>query len=509
MRASIHVTTGLIAILSLSGAVMAQTSEPGAETMTLSLEQARQLTLEKNYAFQSRRLQPLFSEAGISVEKGTFDPTLSARISQSHTETPNRLETNVVNDSVITNSYSVPPSDGVSGWVSLGKKFTLGTDVSLTAQTSKTEQDDRISAGTDIGIDVTQPLLRNFGREITNGGVLMARNYRDQSLTQLEIDAVAAIQTTENAYWDLVLTVEVLNLARLSLKEKQQLLESSRAKAESGAEAQYNVLVAEAEVAQARQEIISAQSAVGREQDRLKTYTGIAQTPQGWQIEIKPTEQPMLAKGIASTDSLFRKAMSNRPEVRMQTQQLAYQKLSLKVNRNQLLPILNATGGVTLKDGSSLKYSESLNELASASYPSWDVGLRLVVPLGNNAAEGRYRRQQLQLRQIELGQQTLELTVREEVRGAVRQVRSTMEQIEAAKVTIHLREANLDNQRERLRLGLTTNYEVLTHENELARARRSLLGAQIEHQKSNIDLQVATGELLSSRGISVTPGDVE
>jgi len=61
----------------------------------------------------------------------------------------------------------------------------------------------------------------------------------------------------------------------------------------------------------------------------------------------------------------------------------------------------------------------------------------------------------------------------------------------------------MNNEKEKLRLGLSTNYDVLKKEGAFADSRRRYLEAQINHQRAIVELQVATGELLEVRGITV------
>ncbi len=493
----------------------AQPATPGAQAMTLSLERARQLALEKNYTFRAQVLNPLISDAQVSDRLGSLDPTLRANIDGSHTETPNQISVTTVIDTSTgaqqqyVTSTPIPASDGLEGSVSLSKLFSYGTQTSVSVRSSWVTRSNTDSWNSRLTLDVTQPLLKGFGKEATIGGVLLAQNSQEQSAIQLEQNAFETIIATESAYWNLVLAREQLEVAKLALNAAQQLLDRSKARIESGAQAQYELLSAEAEVAARRQEIIQRQAAVGQAQDELKRLTGIAQLPIGWGIDILPTEQPLVATRVTAADSLVSLAMQSRPDVRIAEQQREARLLSLRLQHNARMPSLDATGGLSLADGSPRSYSRSFDEIVTVEYPSWNVGLRLSMPIGNRSADGQYRQARLQVRQTELAYQALQLRVHQELRDAVRTVESTREQIQAAEVTVNLREADLSNQEERLRLGLATNYDVLLKERDLADARRSLLQAQISHQKAIVNLQAATGELLEVRGIRVQPREDE
>jgi outer membrane protein len=432
------------------------------------------------------------------VSGNLFDPRLTASITQSHSERPTAARIDPETGQV----YTSASSDATDVSVGLSKRFAFGTSAGVSLNTGLTEATGNRSAASSVGINLRQPLLRGFGREATTGSVILARNNLESTLLELESNAVVTIQQTETAYWDLVLAIEALRLARLSLEESQQLLERSRARAQSGAQAEYEILVAEAEVAYARQVIIQREAAVGAAQDRLKNMTGIAQDPDGWDIEIEPTEEPLVMTELDDIESLYGVALQKRPDVRASEQTMYSRTLTARLQRNALLPELDVTGGLSFY-GSDSVYSKSLDDLVTAKYPSWRVGMQLSMPIGNNSAEAQYRTALLRVRQAELQERSLRLSVQQEVRAAARNVVSTREEIAAAEVSVNLGEANLHNERERLRLGLATNYDVLLKERDLAQSRQRLLQARISHQKSIIALQAATGELLESRGIRV------
>ena len=497
MRAS------LIAIIATCA--FATTTSAQQQTMSLNLEQCRQLALNQNLEFRASIIDPLLNRASVTRSLGIHDPNLTASISGSLTEFPSRLITTVdpVTGEGTVSSASVPALAGLDGSFGLSKTFAFGTYSSLTANTSTSEQGGSESASTSLRFSVSQPLLRGFGREVTTSNIILARNQLDMSMEELQRSAFATVRATEMAYWDLVLAVEQLRVTELSLNEAEQLLERSRARAESGAQARYDILEAEAEVARRRLQIIQNRATVESEQDDLKRLTGIADQPNGWQVGIVPTEEPIVASAIAEPESLYAIALRKRPDVHLDDQSMERNLLTLRLRRNLLLPSLSATGNLTLNDGSSEGYGKSLDDIASASNPSWNLGLNLSLPIGNNTAEGNYRSAQLAVRKAELERQALYLKVYADVRAAHRNLASSRESIEAARVSVNVGEADMNNEKEKLRLGLSTNYDVLKKEGAFADSRRRYLEAQINHQRAIVELQVATGELLEVRGITV------
>jgi len=144
-----------------------------------------------------------------------------------------------------------------------------------------------------------------------------------------------------------------------------------------------------------------------------------------------------------------------------------------------------------------------MDDLPTAAYPSWTLGLRFSVPLGNRQSEASYREAIVAVRTAELELQDARQAVQADVRSALRRVETSRQQIAAAEETKRLRESTLENEQERLRLGLSTNYEVLQVERDVADARRAYVEARVEHEKALLALDVATGLLLRKRNIGV------
>ena len=256
-------------------------------------------------------------------------------------------------------------------------------------------------------------------------------------------------------------------------------------------------------VAEAEERIIASKAAVRDAEDELKRLTNLAADPGGWDVRISPADAPIVQNDLLGLDSLFATAMRNRPDVYQNTIALRSQKLRLLIDRNGLLPTLDATGSYQLSD-SDEKIAGSVDDLFGGGFNTWNLGLNLTVPIGNRSAESQYRTGRIELRQAELEMKALEQRVYAEVRTTLRAVENSRQQIAAAEVSRRLNEAQLEQEKEKLRLGLSTNYDVLTREKSLAGARNSYLSALISHQTAIVSLEVKIGRLLESRNIRIS-----
>lgn len=473
---------------------------PERGTIELNLGRCRQLALERNLSFRVSRLAPASSALAVSSSRAVFDPTFTARVSGSQSKPADRLVEDPTSGGYLVTSY--PISRSASSSVGLSKGFAFGTDMSLNLSNSWSKASGKQNYGSDLTFDITQPILRGYGREVNESGLRIARNNLDASMSQLETDAISTIRQVEEAYWDLVNAVEGRNVAELSLQYAQQLLERSRARAQSGAQAEREVLQAEYGVATARQSIIAAEASVRGAEDRLKQLTNLVADPNTWDLTITTVDTPHVERSLPPADTLLAVAMRNSRDLYRQRKVIESRHLTLRVRRNTLLPRLDAGASVILKDGGP-QIGRSIDDIPTAKFPTWSANLSLTIPVGNRTAEANYRQAALDLKAAEIQLESAELQIRADVRAAVRRVETSREQLAAAQESRRLQEANLASEQERLRLGLTTTYDVLRFERDLADARRSVLQARIEHEKALLALDVATGRLLQTRNIVI------
>ncbi len=100
--------------------------------------------------------------------------------------------------------------------------------------------------------------------------------------------------------------------------------------------------------------------------------------------------------------------------------------------------------------------------------------------------------------------------IRAEVLDAAAALETTGGRIEAARAAREAAEVQLAAERERYAVGLSTNFLVLTRQNDLARARLDEISALTDHRIARTGMARATGSLLDERGIRIdTPTGVD
>jgi outer membrane protein TolC len=276
--------------------------------------------------------------------------------------------------------------------------------------------------GYTLSFDFSQPLLKNFGFKISRREIIIARNNQDMSENQLKRVLQETIYSVEEAYWNMVHSIENLKVRLQSLKLAQDLLEKNRRAVEVGTLAPIEILSAQSAVATREADILQAEAVLKDSEDRLKTIINLAAEGEGAELaEIIPLDKPTYEKKEMTLDEALRTAMDNRPDLDATRIDLKNKDLNLSYSRNQLLPNLSLNAsywspGVT---GDQLIYppgdpfadpigviegspSDALKDAFNFKYNNWNVGITLDIPLNTLLSRADYAQARVNMDQAML-----------------------------------------------------------------------------------------------------------
>ncbi|HWP35262.1 MAG TPA: TolC family protein, partial [Thermodesulfobacteriota bacterium] len=472
---------------------------PRGATVALSLREAVALTLANNLDIRIEALTPEIRAAEIRQEEGAFDPTLGARAEAAHDRTPRLAGADL-------DSRGREPRT-LTGEVTLGQRLPLGTRYDLSYATERLSTRSTVlpnpAYSADVLLQVTQPLLRNFGADINRTAIVVARGNRDIAAANFRRQLLQSVFTTIQLYWTLVQNLDALDAARESLRLARQLLERNRVQVQVGTMAPIEVTQAEAGVAAREEAVIVAEAAVRDTEDRLKRAL-LVDADNVFDYTITPTDRPEFAPAEIELAPFLEAALRLRPELAAARTEVRNQEANLRLALNQRLPELNLVGsvGVAGLDDQPGGAHEDLGREAGEQY-RWSLGLVFSYPLGNRTARAQVAAQELALRQRRTALRNLELQVAEEVRAAVRAVNTNIQRVRATREATRLARAQLEAEERRLAVGLSTSFEVLRLQADLATARNAEIRALADYRISLAALDRAVGTLLDRVGVLI------
>ena len=186
-----------------------------------------------------------------------------------------------------------------------------------------------------------------------------------------------------------------------------------------------------------------------------------------------------------SPDQTLERAYSARPELRQILSQERRAELELKTAVDQRLPRLSLTGG-WLEQGLT----------PSSIIPVYQYQANLDFPLFTGGRIQAQRAQaELAIRQLKQQEQELRNRVALEVRTAIAQSEAARSEVTVANLGVDLARQEVVQARDRFQAGVANNIEVITAQDELARANDNQIAALYRYNQSRADLAHAVGQM--------------
>jgi outer membrane protein TolC len=101
----------------------------------------------------------------------------------------------------------------------------------------------------------------------------------------------------------------------------------------------------------------------------------------------------------------------------------------------------------------------------------------------------------LEVRKFEQTERDLRNQIAQEVKTALTQLESARVQVEAANLGVNLAKEEVVQAQDRFRAGVANNIEVITGQDELARANDNQIAALYSYNQARADLARATGQM--------------
>ena len=210
-------------------------------------------------------------------------------------------------------------------------------------------------------------------------------------------------------------------------------------------------------------------------------------------LRLVPSDELIKTMELISLQEALDIAIERRPEILQASKNVETSELNTKFAKNQLLPSLGFQGTTGLA-GLGKDFGDMTQRNFGGDFYNWGAGLVLSFPIGNRSAVSQYNKRQLEARNAEATLQSVRKQIIVGVREAVRRVQTDFKRIETTRSARIMAEKQLQAERERLNVGLSTTRFVLDFQRDLATAQGNELRAMADYNKSlsNLARQKAT-----------------
>lgn len=478
--------------------------------LQLSLDKAVRTAIEHNLGVQLQEFE--YQEAGHSLRSsyGQYDWLGTARIQENNTQAP--VTTTIASSTRRTHTLNF----GVSQNLPTGGAYSVEFNNSRSATSGGVSTFPTEYSPT-LGLALNQPLLRDFGMDISRRFITIARNTLG---VNHEIFRTALMDTTlavEQAYLDLIYARRAVDVVKESLFLARDQSRITQIRIDVGASAPLDILQPRVQIATTEETLIRAVADVRAAEDRLRALMNL--DPAEWDRPIIPTDPVDYQPLVINMDEAVQKAMQLRPEIKQDALTTDTRRVQALYARNQVLPQVdfdinyNASGvaGTQITEDQTtgariidrIPYGRGLRSVFDQDFPSWTIGFTVGVPILNIGARSEARRAQLDYNQAKLEQVQTRQDITIAVRQAARDVDTAARSIIATRAARDAAERNVEAERRRYENGMTTNFQVLEVQQQLSDARVRELQAQIGYADAVSRFHRAVGDTLEVRNISV------
>jgi multidrug efflux pump len=475
-----------------------------SETLRLTLDEAVRRAVESNPDLAIVRLGTEVEAAHVGESRGAFAPVFSTTLGRSSNTTPpsNFLLGDrgvAVDDSFWSTGVRQRLPFGGGTWSASWDSARTTTNNPISSF------DPSLQAGFQIA--VSQPLLKDRSIDAARHQYSIARRNEQSSNLLFRESATQTTASVKEAYWTLKATRANVAVQQRSLELAEELARQTKIRVDAGQTPPLDLVQAEAEVAQRRENLIQARTGDEDAEDRLRRLIMDPADVSFWAVRLDPIDEPTRRDAFPDVDAAVVKAMGERFDVARANLELENAKATTAFLDNQRLPDVRLetsyrgaglagsqfirSGGFpgTVIGARTRSFGDALGQAFGPDYPTWSVGVTVAKSFGHTYEDASRARADVERRQAAQRVSSLQLQVAETIRQAGRQIRSNAERIDAARAGATLAQQRLDAEQRRYEAGLSTTFLVTQAQRDLLQAQVNLLQTTLDYESALVNFE--------------------
>jgi outer membrane protein TolC len=266
--------------------------------LALSLDEAIQIAVRQNLGITLSREQYVAAHHQIDAQWGkSFEPVLSASYSASVATTPPQLSLLQNNDTALAlNTQGGSWALGITQKLETATQLTLGYSTLRSLTTTPGVCTPPLIYNAGLNFTLTQPLLKGFAfdLDVPRQDVLRARFDSDRARQGARAALIAAVKSTDDAYWDLVQALKTYSIQSDSLRLADEQLTLTQRQIAAGILAPADLITVESTQAQRAYALLQAESQIGTASDVLRTVLNMPKDD--WERPLLPVDPPQFVE---------------------------------------------------------------------------------------------------------------------------------------------------------------------------------------------------------------------
>jgi outer membrane protein len=494
--------------------------------VALTLDDAVRFALERNLDIAVQRLNPEINDIAIQSIRSIYRTALTSTLSTQSTTTP---ATSTLSGNTQVGAPVVSGLSNFNGGVAQsipwgGGNFAVALNNNRQTTTSQNVLYNP-TFNTNWSGSYTQPLLRGFAIDGTRQQLAVSKVNRDISDVQLRATITNTLSNVRSAYWDYVFATQAVEVAQQSVSLAEQLVKDNQTRVQVGTMAPIDVVQAQSQAATARQNLASAQQTRQTSELVLKRLIVSGTQDPNWNAQLNPIDRPEFRPEAIDIEAAVRRALSERTDYEIARKNLTSNDVTLKYLVDQMKPqadfigtygLVGLGGSQLITEGTGVNrtvigslpggYGNALSTLFNGAYPRWTAQVNFSYPLGLSSQEAAVARARVQVNQVNAQLKQIELQIATDVTNAAVTVQSSAERVQAAQAARELAQKQLEAETSKFEVGMSTNYNVIQSQRDLATAQNNELLAVLNYRKAQVELERLQQTTLSNLSITVLQG---
>ncbi|MBV9241953.1 MAG: TolC family protein [Acidobacteria bacterium] len=525
-----------------------------AQPVSLSLADAIRRALENNNDLEISRDDVRIQKTRVTSLEGVYDPVFTMTPTFSSTSNAFQSRTHDFRANAGLNQFIKPGGGTISSFFNNSRTESAfaqaqATSGSLTSSTSSA------LFSSNLGVNYTQPLWRNFRYDSRRHSIYVARKNLEQTESDFRLSGTNTITNVQRAYWDFVFALRNQQNVVANVDLAKENLRQIEFKIQAGAAAPLERAEVATELANRQGDLLLATQQVGIAENALKQLIIRDPLSVEWTESFTPTDPPAFSLNPVNLDDAMKDAMDNRFELRRLKLQQEINKSDIKYYKNQTKPQIDlntsfslnglASGGtapgattsnlltgsqdvflfnsinatraslalpplvnpiVNIPAGSPFlfgNFGRSMANMFRPSAPNYSIGVTISFPFRNRTAKANLAGAEIQEHQLEAQVRGQENQVLVDVRNAVQAVETARQRVVIAQQARENAEIQLAGEQKLYENGKSTTFLLFQRENELTNARNNEIRAQTDYNKAIADLQRVTATSFRDNNIQV------
>lgn len=351
-----------------------------------------------------------------------------------------------------------------------------------------------------LGFATPLPFGKNFGpygtQQATNLRLAQIRVVR--SGFEYELVANNTLLAVDNAYWDLVGNLKVLQITL----EQKAILEQQRKRAQSyyklGEINEYSMNQVEARLASTLSREALAWNGLVAASETLSNVLN------GDILELLlPVAYQESLEHVPSVDlnAAIRSAMERNVDIKRSETLLEESRITLNHRLNDVKPDVVLSAGLSLGQSNQVfgypTIGDSLQNIFSPDLRTVSVGVTLRIPIGNAAAKAALSQARVGVMQARDQLTQSQTQAVQQISASMDALQSGLKQIELSRINARLSEDAFEAATRRRALNLVTEFVLLELQNDLLNARLSHIDALVTYRK-NVGRFLASQNMLAA-----------